>query len=410
MTANWSTAHQLDVIDRLFKHYYACAADQQLLSIHWVLNALQQEPAIAVHLRDIRETYRLALQTWHQEWDATAKKLTDWKNANPDKVGGLTDPEKAKAQLEAWVFPQPMTWAERKAELKKLLGRVKLANKHGPSITTLLSEHNLALSQFDCGLALVRLELVAKQVCAPPKYGAYSTHKDELWIGKLFADGWDAANNDFQVAQKATQVLADMKILHTEIALRVGRAASRRHLVDRYAKRCKMFHSERLRNLADKNKGKPEAVLVLDFAEFLFDAGLNPILNSEISGLKPDVTDLAQPDGFYAEAKQYKTWSKAQLLDAFAQVWSTWHTLPNIAEAFLVIFRRSDSMFLLPPSISANGKTMHLHLIDIATNKSRGSKAPKKPIEITEADLMNVTTELPPNRKRKGKTKAAKKR
>ena len=396
MTANWSTTHLLGVVDRLFDHYEKMAADKQLLSTGRLLEALSLEPAIAVHLRDIRKAHERVVAFWSGQLAAFVEEFNKWQVGSEATIPRLADPEAAPEQAKPLVLGELKTLRQRNDELKRMRTSLKFGTEYGfQPASELPSMHELKMSVIDCGVALAEIDDVVAKIASEPIYGHYPTHKDDRWISGLFDEAFIDVPNETVCAQ-AEAVVEDMRTLRTELTLRIGRAASRRHLVDRYAKRCEAFHADRLRILASKKKGTAEAALVLDFAEFLFDAGIDVASSPKISGLMPDLLSLNKMAPFYAEAKQYdKDWKKSNLLKAIAQVWSTWHSLspthPHLNEAFLVIFRRAGKLWHLPASISSNGKIMHLRMIDIAENKTvgggRGSSA-QPSHTITEAEIV----------------------
>ena len=415
MTTNWSTTHLLEVMDRLFHHYEKMKADKQLLSTGRLLEALSLEPAIEVNLRDIRKAHEHVVALWGGQLAAFVEEFNKWQVDNKATIPRSGDPEVAAEQAKPLVLGELKTLRQRFAELKRMRADLGFGTGHGfQSASGLPSMHEFRMSAVDCGVALEEIDDVVAKIAREPNYGQYPSHKDDRWIGGLFDEALIDEPNE-TVRWKAESVVEDVRTLRTELALRIGRAASRRHLVDRYAKRCEAFHADRLRTLASKKKGTAEAELVLDFAEFLFDAGIDVASNAEISDLMPDLLSLNSTSPFYCEAKQYAgSWSKPALLKAIAQVWSTWHALrpthPHLNEAFWVVFRSEGTSWSLPTSLSSHGMTMHLRLIDISENKTRpgtrtgrGSNA-QTTKTMTEADIFNEihAAERTPTKQSKG--------
>jgi hypothetical protein len=182
------------------------------------------------------------------------------------------------------------------------------------------------------------------------------------------------------------------KVLHEELRLRIGLRRSRISLVRRFAGRCMAFDGGRLRALADSNPAQAEAVLSLEFARYLFDAGLSPLLNPTIHGLEPDVVYPDPSAFFYVEAKQYKERSpKPVLKKAYAQVWSTWGRIRATYpcdEAFLLVFRRCGPYVELPAVIHHQGLRLYSVLADIS--EEAGSRERNLTVRITEEELLPV--------------------
>jgi hypothetical protein len=184
-------------------------------------------------------------------------------------------------------------------------------------------------------------------------------------------------------------IRADAMLLHEELRLRIGSARSRLALVQRYAARCEAFDAERLRNACDENPGNAERLLTLDLARFLFDAGLPPLIDATVGGLRPDILHVRPTSLFYVEAKQYADdHPRSQLSKAYSQVWGTWgrlrKTYPS-AEAFLVVFRRSGPWVELPPVIHHEGLKLYSVVADIS--KEAGSREKRAAIRMTADEL-----------------------
>ncbi len=181
----------------------------------------------------------------------------------------------------------------------------------------------------------------------------------------------------------------DAKVLHEELRLRLGLARSRAALVQRYAARCEAFDAERLREACDKESSKAERLLTLDLARFLFDAGLPPLIDATVGGLRPDLLHVDPASLFYVEAKQYADpHPRSWLIKAYAQVWSTWGRLRKTypaTEAFLIVFRRSGPWVDLPSVIHHHGLRLYSVVADISTEA--GSREKSTPIRLTESEL-----------------------
>lgn len=185
------------------------------------------------------------------------------------------------------------------------------------------------------------------------------------------------------------EIAAGARLLHEELRLRIGLVRSRSALVHRYAARCEAFDAERLRDACEKEPGRAERLLTLDLARYLFDAGLPPLIDANVGGLRPDVLHILPSSMFYVEAKQYANdHPRSQLTKAYAQVWSTWARLRKTyaaSEAFVVVFRRSGPWVDLPSVIHHQGLRLYSVVADISTEA--GSKEKSSPIRLTEDEL-----------------------
>lgn len=187
---------------------------------------------------------------------------------------------------------------------------------------------------------------------------------------------------------------ADAATVREELLLRIGLGRSRSALVRRYAARCEAFDAERLRAACAADSRNAERVLTLDFARYLFDSGLTPLLDGTASGLRPDILHVEASSLFYVEAKQYDANPKSQLRRAYSQVWSTWGRLRKTypcTEAFLVVFRRAGQYAELPSVIRQAGLRLHSVLVDISIEA--GSREKSSMVTITEEDLQPTDSE-----------------
>lgn len=204
----------------------------------------------------------------------------------------------------------------------------------------------------------------------------------------------------FGDAPEARSALADFSdvqrlvdVLHLALQTKLAEGRSRAAVVRRYVARCESFDRARLLEAieAAKANGRIEGMLTLDFARYLFDVGFNPIVDPEVAGLRPDVLDPASDSSFYVEAKQYKKTNLRQLQRNVAQVFDTWGRLRNrydLPEAFLLVFRRGGRLVELPAAIKVKGRTLHLHLVDLALAGETGSRAKNPPLVVEEKDLL----------------------
>lgn len=276
----------------------------------------------------------------------------------------------------------------------------------------LRDEHRLAVRSLQLAtrtLAWPALERLRKvrtlSQPAPPARGAAMTAESLVDFARfdnedkvarvLHGEANPTPDGQRDVASMVDEVASDAKTLREELVLRIGIGRSRISLVRRYAARCEAFDAERLRAACEEASSHAERILTLDFARFLFDAGLTPLLEATASGLRPDVLHLAPSSLFYVEAKQYDgTGAKAQLRKAYAQVWSTWARLRKIYpcdEAFLVVFRRGGPYVELPAVIRWAGLRLYSVVADISTEA--GSREKTRVELITESDLQPAPEE-----------------
>lgn len=184
------------------------------------------------------------------------------------------------------------------------------------------------------------------------------------------------------------------ELLQEALILQVGLLRSRYSLISRFAVRCEAFDAERLRAIADtkapgKKIGKPEALLTLRFARYLFDSGIRPLMDPTIGGLRPDIFDPTSGPTLYVEAKQYSGSNPGpQIKRNYTQVWSTWARMRKVYscdEAFLVVFRRAGPLVDLPKVIRHEDLRLYSVVVDISDQG--GSKEKHKIISLREDEL-----------------------
>ena len=181
------------------------------------------------------------------------------------------------------------------------------------------------------------------------------------------------------IARFDAQVGRDLALLESELRKELGMERSYTTLVNRFKAWCETYEAERIREDAESRPGRIEARLTIELSRFLFDHGLNPLIDSKVSGLRPDLLDEAA--GLYVEVKQYGDESdsavRRKIEEAVTQVWNTWGRLDArraIPSAYLVIFRRGGPDILLPTLLTAGGRRLHIIKIDIAPAAESGSK------------------------------------
>ena len=181
-------------------------------------------------------------------------------------------------------------------------------------------------------------------------------------------------------------IRADLAIARHDVCHRLAVGASHVALVRRFAARSERYDAERFRSLVKKNSRRAEGVLTQEFARFLFDQGMNPLVDPKIAGLRPDVLEPHLDAPVYVEAKQYAARSPLPMLrKAVAQVWDTWGRLSStyeIREAFLVVFRLGGPRLPLPEFVSHGRNRLYLQLVDIGEERLSGSKQRLQPLEV----------------------------
>jgi hypothetical protein len=192
-----------------------------------------------------------------------------------------------------------------------------------------------------------------------------------------------------------------IRTLHLALSTSLGRARSRWATMRRFAARCECFEREQLLREMDTQarkrgagKRKPEAVLTLAFARYLFDAGYNPLVDAAACGLRPDIFELTAQPAVYVETKQYERVGKgignalrrdlAQTITTWARLAKRWHT----PEAFLLLFRRSGrSIEIENPEVRWRGGRLYVLVVDLAEAKETGSRA-AEPIRLDLHELL----------------------
>ena len=190
----------------------------------------------------------------------------------------------------------------------------------------------------------------------------------------------------------------DLEILREETVRRMGIHLSHHALVMRFKAKCERFLNAELRAKCLAKGRKPEEVLTLVAAEYLFEKGLNPLFNAQIVTLRPDLFDGSLPHALYIEAKQYADGRNlaAVIRKAAWQVWDTWNELDaqhRVTEAFILVFRRGGPLIVFEGSARIQGRTLHPVLVDIAPTDGKGSRANSSPLLISSSDLLPI--ELP---------------
>ncbi len=370
-----------DLVERQFAHLFALRGPERLLFLSRLLQFVESEPRLSGILEDLRVEADAALGSFQvAEGDIRKELASLWAThkaevlarleaaRSEDRADRMLDTfcpiesyEERLAAAPAPAFPSLGNTAELESDTEKLITAMKQwrswagseAETAGESLSATLEKvdgivaeleklqtyaaRELHLASRNLGWpALGRLRHVRALVQpTPPQRGS---ERSAAWgiervrfddadqvARAIHAEGNASSNGQRRVAELIDEVGADAKTLQEEIILRIGRGRSRVALVRRYAARCEAFDAERLRAACAKTPTKAERLLTNDFARFLFDAGLSPLLSASASGLQPDVLHVEPASLFYIEAKQYQGKNpRAQIKKAYAQVCSTW--------------------------------------------------------------------------------------
>lgn len=277
---------------------------------------------------------------------------------------------------------------------------------HRPALASLENERGEFELEFDraCatlrrdaltlpGVALQRLRSFSRQLANEPPA---TTDAATLLHWQLFRQNNEllqallAGDARFSTLCNHEQVVGDARSVFHEVRMRVAIGLSRASLVARYAARAEGFDARELNALCASDSANAERTLTLHMARFLFDQGLNPVIDPTIGQLRPDIVDVGPNALFYAEAKQYADESpRSKIRAAYSQVWSTWSRLEKrhtLHEAFVVVFRRSGPFVHLPPVVSFDGHTLYSFVADLSSES--GSQEKSKTVALTEEDLL----------------------
>lgn len=171
------------------------------------------------------------------------------------------------------------------------------------------------------------------------------------------------------------------------------------HLV-RYKHKCEWFQRDRLYKLWNEEQTKGEKQLVKDLYEYLFDNGVEIIIEPSSASGKPDFISMQAPkDKLIADAKILnpdKSKGKSYIISAFHQIYQ--YALDyNQPFGYLVIFNTSDQDLKLTfsqqeatvPFVIHNHKAIFFVTIDIYQHDVSASKRGQlKAIELSEDELV----------------------
>jgi hypothetical protein len=252
------------------------------------------------------------------------------------------------------------------------------------------------------GVAYLRLEDVAARL----NYQVTADSAADEARNKQVTDllGWVRDSEDWpplgnELPQSAIiRIQKDVRALNLALTTALARGRSRWATVNRFAARCETFDRDDIIREIESGKRKPEAVLTLAFARYLFDAGFNPLVDATACGLRPDVLDATTEPAVYVEAKQYENVSDgivADLRKDLAQTINTWRRLSKrwrTPEAFLLVFRRSGRPIEIEnPEVRHQGKRLYVLVVDLGAAEESGSRA-KEPVHIDIKALLGKST------------------
>jgi hypothetical protein len=427
-----------DILIAMLDHEFAFFAAQtdskrSLVLLGRLLPWLQREPRLSVLLRQfVLDAEAAALrfqrqqQATHDElaqlWNQHGKVLKEVLDSETDKdqlsVFGSFDDFEVRCRTNADLVPcidcDERDESRARRMLKAIMHWISWATGEGrPALPEDLQtevnrideaqEYNYRRFQLAAaslpGVAWARLQRVLASTIPEPPDKADAGAVADYWINLDVSRAVYSAGEPLrrsadrvtaQLEDAAQQAQQDARLLHQELRQALLLGWSRQALVRRYAARCHAFDSERLRKAANAAARRAEAVLARDFAKYLFDAGLTPLLEADIGALRPDLVDLGGRTMLYVEAKQYSGKSpRAMLIKAYRQVWSTWGRIRaqhNCEEAFLVVFRRSGPRVELPPELHLAGLVLYSVLVDLSPRA--GSSEKHTAMRIDPAELL----------------------
>lgn len=430
------------VLQLQFRHVRRLSGKYRLAALPRLLDFVNREPRLHAIAVDLLEAARLAIgemasldqtlraelsQLWseHKEWflaswdEARAanpenpafeahgsphdlldelKRVSDWQYPAHEEP----DPSIASNGVGRY-FPKISHW------LACLRARDKRVEELECGYATLLSRHRKGIRRYVLegiaapGAALYRLTQTARGLIPGADPVPVATELElltracaDIAAGRL-ADtvvdlGTVPERLKVGIERFDAQVGRDLALVESELRKELGMERSYTTLVNRFKAWCETYEAERIREEAETHPGKIESRLTIELSRYLFDHGLNPLIDSTVSGLRPDVLDEAA--GLYVEVKQYgdETDSavRRKIAEAVTQVWNTWGRLDarrSIPSAYLVIFRRGGPDILVPPLLTDGGRRLHIVKIDIAPPSESGSKLSRSTIVIGADEL-----------------------
>lgn len=265
--------------------------------------------------------------------------------------------------------------------------------------------------------ALFRLRELAQNTNPAPRTAdedplmAAARRMEPEKLAKAIHTPQQTSNGQSEVRQATAALFRDTRILHMELRTRIGLTRSRLALLDRFIARCQVYDAPRLREIVGEETtrkradGRPvavEGVLTAEMARFLFEQGLNPLVDPKLVGLRPDVFDQSTTGyTLYVEAKQYSSSPRSPrrlIIEAVTQVFQTWQRLRAqfpVTEAFLLVFRVGGPLVTIDDTVRGTFGPLHIRVADIAPASASGSSAKEQTIRITAAELAPASSDSP---------------
>lgn len=426
----------VELLDRQFEYLLKLNGIARLLRLPRLLAFLEREPSVAGLLQDFHEEANDVLASYDNADKAIRTELADLWSTHETEVRGLlsdveddalfaygrmTDYANRLEGASPAVFPNFGVPSEREQGTERLIlalqhwskWAVQHADERGGAPTQELRALDGLLSRLRerCEYSSRRIQEASSTLPWPAfvRLGEHANVTNPIPPASAGLVDWVAFNRDseFATALRRADVgdvspsekedvetvydatKADAMLLHEELRARIGLGRTRLAIVRRYAARAEAFDARRLRAACDSDTRNAERILTLDFARYMFDAGLNPLIDATVGGLRPDVLHVASGSLFYVEAKQYADeHPSSRLADGYAQVWGTWARLRktfDVPEAFLVVFRRGGPWVELPPVIHHEGLRLYTVVADIS--EEGGSKEKLQPVSLTAEQL-----------------------
>lgn len=424
---DWEQAAILtDVLDRHMAHLtkHTGPADW---TIHWSLPAflrlLWSEPILAALIMEYVGEYEGQLGVLIPAFDALATRATRlfterhadlqslrpeldpqaWEHIGFDKFSGGSpslDPSVALQSLRHWIEfnygdPRRLWTAPKAADVSPELERLS-AEMKALDLRADLIRQAMPGGAYDHLVGKVVRFTYSTGDSVGDRVHNENVEKLHRWIREYALFGQRPGEPD---QYEVTRIQRATRTLHLALVTSLAHGRSRWAMVRRFAARCESFDRDQLLraielDAEEPGRGKPEAVLTLAFARYLFDAGFNPLVDAAACGLRPDVLDPTNQPAVYVEAKQYADVGPAftnGLRGDLAQTLNTWGRLAKrwwTPEAFLLIFRRSGRPIEIDqPGVSYLGRRLYVLVVDLGAPNESGSRA-MEPVRVSLPDLM----------------------
>jgi hypothetical protein len=436
----------LERLDRQLGYLLDLSDEDFLFAAQDFLSALEADPQLAIHLRDLEHEADDLGQKLHEDeygdGEASGLLLRVWEDLGSQlqqpQLGVLLERNGAFKGLFGY-FEHPAVVpldvgagsenSSRTGQLLDMIEKLDVSEGH-VIIETLRGPYEvmraeqaaahtrlLRVTRTHPGVALLRLRCLASLDTGGPAEARSRPRKCEaspmlvvradahgrrwsgLILGVLHREQTIASLGDGPILMRGLRGAAER--LGLELRGRIGTTRSRLAVIERYQARCEWHDRQRLQTLAEEAAGAREHALRDDLARYLFDQGLNP-LSEAVLGAHARA-DLFQPEprsGFLLEAKQYsdRTSLSTALAQAFRQALDTAGNLTGsgyeVEEAFIVLFRRGGPRAVLPREpIEADGRRWYLRLINIAPPADDASRNRYQPLEYSVEDLRTLLIE-----------------